>query len=99
MKQAKQMQEKLQEAQEKAAEASVEGSAGAGLVKVVMNGRHEVSRVSLAPTLLNEELSVIEDLLCAGVNDAVRKIDSANKESLSGVAGGLNLPPGFKLPF
>ncbi len=99
MKQAKQMQEKLQAAQQKAAEATVEGISGAGLVTVTMNGKHEVARVALDPSLLTEDIGVIEDLLAAATNDATRKIESLNKDSLSGLASGLNLPDGFKLPF
>lgn len=97
--QAKQMQEKLQEAQNQAAAATVEGSAGAGLVKITMNGKHEVLGVELDPSLLREDKAVIEDLIAACMNDAARKIDKISSESLGGIAGGFKLPEGFKLPF
>jgi DNA-binding YbaB/EbfC family protein len=99
MKQAQTMQAELQKAQEELAKAEVRGEAGAGLVCVVMNGRHDVKRVSIDDAVLKEDKEVLEDLLAAAVNDAVRKIESRNKEAMSGLASGLNLPPGFKLPF
>ena len=99
MKQAKQMQEKLQAAQETAAKAVVEGVAGAGLVRVEMTGRYQVNNVKIDETLLSEEISVIEDLLAAAVNSAVAKVAEASKGSLSDLAGGITLPDGFKMPF
>lgn len=99
MKQAQKMQENLQKAQEELANMEVSGEAGAGLVKVVMTGRHDVRRVSIDPSLLEEDREMLEDLLAAAVNDAVRKVEQATQERMAGLAGGLNLPPGMKLPF
>ena len=99
MKQAQTMQEELQKAQDELAKTEVSGEAGAGMVSVVMNGRHDVLRVAIDDSVLAEDKVVLEDLLAAAVNDAVRKVEARNKESMSGLASGLNLPPGFKLPF
>ena len=99
MKQAQTMQEELQKAQDELAKTEVSGEAGAGMVSVVMNGRHDVLRVAIDDSVLAEDKVVLEDLLAAAVNDAVRKGEARNKESMSGLASGLNLPPGFKLPF
>jgi len=99
MKQAQQMQEDLQRMQEEAAKAEVTGESGAGLVQVVMNGRHDVRKVTIAPELLSEEKGLLEDLLAAAVNDAVRKIDAQTQEKMSSLTSGFNLPPGFKMPF
>ena len=99
MKQASKMQEKMQSMQEQAANAEVSGEAGAGLVKVVMTGRHDVRSVTIDPSLLDESKEFLEDLLAAAVNDAVRKVEEKNKDSMSSLAGGVNLPPGFKFPF
>lgn len=99
MKQAKLMQEQMQKAQEEQLKERTEGESGAGLVKVVMNGKHDVVSVSLDDGLMGEEKAVIEDLLAAAVNDAVRKVDEKNKSALSGMAGGMKMPDGFKFPF
>jgi DNA-binding YbaB/EbfC family protein len=99
MKQAQQMQAEMQKAQEQLAAAEVVGEAGAGLVRVIMNGRHDVRRVQIDDSVLDEEKTVLEDLLAAAVNDAVRKVEAHNREAMSGLAAGVNLPPGFKLPF
>lgn len=99
MKQAQQMQEKMGKLQEEAANAEVIGESGAGLVKVVMTGRHDVKNVSIDPSLLTEEKEFLEDLLAAAVNDAVRKVEIKTHESLSSMTGGIDLPPGFKMPF
>lgn len=99
MKQVQQMQEQMQKAQEEIARQEVTGESGAGLVKVTMNGRHETRKVELDSSLLGEDKEVLEDLIAAAVNDAVRKVGEANKSKISGFASGLNLPPGFKLPF
>ncbi|MDD3448806.1 MAG: YbaB/EbfC family nucleoid-associated protein [Gammaproteobacteria bacterium] len=99
MKQAQKMQENLQKAQEELANLEVGGEAGAGLVKVVMTGRHDVRRVSIDPSLLEEDREMLEDLLAAAVNDAVRKVEQVTQERMAGVAGGMGLPPGMKLPF
>ena len=99
MKQAKLMQEQFQKAQEEQLKIKTEGESGAGLVRITMNGKHDVLNVSLDDALLGEDKAVIEDLLTAAVNDAVRKIEEKNKDSLSGMAGGMKMPDGFKFPF
>ncbi|HMM77619.1 MAG TPA: YbaB/EbfC family nucleoid-associated protein [Gammaproteobacteria bacterium] len=99
MKQAQRMQEEMQRAQEQIAAMEVTGEAGAGLVKVTINGRHDVKAVQIAPELMSEEVSMLEDLLAAAVNDANRKAERLSKEKLAGVTAGLELPPGMKLPF
>ncbi|MEO0998620.1 MAG: YbaB/EbfC family nucleoid-associated protein [Pseudomonadota bacterium] len=99
MKQAKQMQEAMQEAQEKLAELEVTGEAGGGMVKVVMTGRHQVRRVSIDDSLIGDDREMLEDLLAAATNDAVRRVTETTEKQFSGLAGGLNLPPGMKLPF
>ncbi len=99
MKQAQQMQADMQQAQEDLAKAEVTGESGAGLVTVVMTGRHDVKRVTIDPSVLNEEKSVLEDLLAAAVNDAVRRVEAHNRDAMSGLAAGLNFPAGFKMPF
>jgi DNA-binding YbaB/EbfC family protein len=99
MKQAQQMQEQMQQAQAKLADAEVTGESGAGLVKVVMTGRHDVKRVSIDASLLSEDKEILEDLLAAAVNDAVRRVEESSKDLLSGLTKGLNIPPGFKMPF
>ncbi|MDN3649795.1 YbaB/EbfC family nucleoid-associated protein [Reinekea marina] len=99
MKQAQQMQEKMQAMQEEVANTEVTGESGAGLVKIIMTGRHDVKSVSLDDSLMSEDKDLLEDLLAAAVNDAVRKVETVSKEKMSSVAGGLNLPPGMNLPF
>ena len=93
MKQAQQMQESLQKAQEAIASMEVTGESGAGLVKVTMTGRHDVKRVQIDPSLMQDDKGMLEDLLAAAVNDAVRK------EKLAGATAGMQLPPGMKMPF
>jgi len=99
MKQAQEMQEKMKQAQEGLQQAEVTGEAGAGMVKVTMNGRHDVKRVEIDPDLLTEDKEMLEDLLAAAVNDAVRRVEAKNQEQLSSMAAGLGLPDGFKMPF
>ena len=99
MKQAQKMQEDMQKAQEELANMEVEGQAGGGMVKVVMNGRHEIRRVSLDDSLMEDDKEMIEDLLAAAVNDAVRRVEQETQEKMSGVTAGMNLPGGLKLPF
>jgi len=99
MKQAQKMQENMQKMQEELANAEVEGNAGAGMVKVIMTGRHDVKKVEIDPSLLTEDKSLLEDLLAAAVNDAVRRVEETNKSKLSDLTGGLQMPPGFKMPF
>lgn len=99
MKQAQLMQENLKKAQEKLAEMEVEGVSGAGLVKVTMTGKHDVRRVSIDTSLMSDDKEMLEDLIAAAVNDAVRKIDTVTQEKMSSVTAGMPLPPGMKLPF
>jgi nucleoid-associated protein EbfC len=99
MKQAQQMQENLKKAQDEIAVMEVEGQSGAGMVKVVMTGRHDVKRVTIDPSLLGDDKDMLEDLVAAAVNDAVRRVEAATQERMAGVAGGLPLPPGVKFPF
>jgi DNA-binding YbaB/EbfC family protein len=98
MKQAQQMQEQMQKAQQQQASVEVQGESGAGMVKVLMTGRHDVRRVSIDDSLLKEDKEVLEDLLAAAVNDAVRKVEVSNRDAMSGLAGGMDLS-GFKMPF
>jgi nucleoid-associated protein EbfC len=99
MRQAQKMQEQLQKAQEDLAKAEVTGESGAGLVKVTMNGRHDVKKVELDPSLLQEDKEILEDLIAAAINDAVRRIETKNRDSMSGITAGMGMPPGFKMPF
>ena len=99
MKQAQQMQDNMQKAQEELARTEVEGQSGAGMVKVVMTCRHDVKRVTVDPSLLTEDKDMLEDLLAAAINDAVRRVESTTQEKMSGLTTGLPMPPGFKLPF
>ncbi len=99
MKQAQKMQEDLQKAQEEIAKAEVTGESGAGMVKVTMNGRHDVSKVDIDPSLMEEDREVLEDLMAAAVNDAVRRVEEYQKEKMSGMTQGMGMPPGFKMPF
>ena len=99
MKQAQEMQEKMQEAQAKQAKAEVEGQSGAGLVKVIINGQHDVKKVDIDASLMSEDKELLEDLIAAALNDANRKIEEKNKESMSQMGAGMDLPPGFKMPF
>ncbi|HAP53834.1 MAG TPA: YbaB/EbfC family nucleoid-associated protein, partial [Marinobacter adhaerens] len=98
MKKAQKMQEEMQKAQEEIAKAEVTGEAGAGLVKVTMNGRHDVRKVDIDSSLMTEEKDILEDLLAAAVNDAVRRVEENQKEKMSGMMSGMGLPPGFKMP-
>ena len=98
MKQAQMMQENMKKAQEQLAQMEIEGQSGAGLVKVLMTCAHEVRRVSIDPSVLDDR-EMLEDLVAAAVNDAVRRGEELSKEKMAGFTAGLNLPPGFKLPF
>ena len=99
MKQAQKMQEDMQKAQQEIANMEVEGKAGGGMVTVIMNGRHELRGVTIDESLMKDDKDMIEDLVAAAVNDAVRKIEQESSEKMSGVTSGLNLPAGMKLPF
>ena len=99
MKQAQQMQENLKKAQDELATIEVEGQSGAGMVKVVMTCKHDVKRVTVDPSLLSEDKDMLEDLLAAAINDAVRRVETTTQERMAGLTTGLPMPPGFKLPF
>ena len=99
MRKAQQMQEDMKKAQEEIANMEVEGQSGGGMVKVLMNGRHELRKVELDDSLMSDDKEMIEDLVAAAVNDAVRKIEQKSSERMSGVTAGLDLPGGMKLPF
>ena len=99
MKKAQEMQQNLQKAQAELANKEVTGEAGGGMVSVVMRGTHEVNRVKIDPELVGEDLEMLEDLIAAAINDAVQKVARSNQEAMQEMTAGLNLPPGFKLPF
>lgn len=99
MKQAQQMQENMRKMQEQLASVEVEGQAGAGLVKVVMTCKHDVKRVTIDPSLLADDKEMLEDLVAAAMNDAVRRVESTVQEKMAGFTAGLGLPPGMNLPF
>lgn len=99
MKKAQEMQENLQKAQAELANKEVTGEAGGGMVKVVMRGTHEVNRVTIDPALIDDDVEMLEDLIAAAVNDAVHKVAKSNQDAMQEMTAGLNLPPGFKLPF
>ncbi len=98
MKQAQQMQENMKKAQEQLALVEVEGQSGAGMVKVLMTCAHDVRRVSIDPAVMDDR-EMLEDLVAAAVNDAMRRAEQLSQERMSGFTAGLNLPPGMKLPF
>lgn len=99
MKQAQQMQERMQKNQEELAKTEVVGEAGAGLVKVTMTCSHAVRRVDIDASLMEDDKEMIEDLVAAAFNDGVRRVQETTKEKMAGVTGGMPLPPGFKMPF
>ncbi|MCC5824934.1 YbaB/EbfC family nucleoid-associated protein [Alkalimonas sp.] len=99
MKQAQAMQEKMQKVQQEIANMEVTGESGAGMVKVTMTGSHQVKRVHLDDSLMADDKEMLEDLVAAAINDAVRRVEETNREMMAQVAGGMQLPPGFKMPF
>ena len=99
MKQAQAMQDNMKKAQEALALVEVEGQSGAGLVKVVMTCKNDVKRVTIDPSLLGDDKDMLEDLVAAAFNDAVRKAEATSAEKMSGLTAGMALPPGFKMPF
>jgi len=99
MKQAQAMQDNMKKMQEEVASMEVEGQAGGGMVKVTMTGRHDIKRVHIDDSLMGDDKDMLEDLIAAAVNDAVRQVEKNTSEKMSGIAGGMDLPPGFKLPF
>lgn len=99
MKQAQQMQENMKAMQEKLATIEIEGQAGAGLVKVTMTCRHDVKRIDIDSSLFDDDKEMLEDLVAAAVNDAVRKVETATQEHMASVTSSLGLPAGMKFPF
>ncbi len=99
MKQAQMMQENMRKMQENLASIEVEGQSGAGMVKVTMTCRHDVKRVSIDNSLIGDDKEMLEDLVAAAFNDAVRKVETTTQEKMSALTSGMGLPPGFKLPF
>ncbi len=97
--QAREMQEKMSKLQEEAAAVEVTGESGGGLVKVRMTGRHDVKNVTIDASLLTEEKQILEDLIAAAMNDAVRRAENKQQEKMSEITAGIPLPPGFKFPF
>jgi hypothetical protein len=99
MKQAQQLQANVQKAQAEIAAMQVTGESGGGMVKVTINGRHEALRVQIDPSMPLDDREMIEDLVAAAFNDAVHRLETVSQEKMSGLMGGMNLPPGLKLPF
>ena len=99
MKQAQMMQDNMRKMQEQFASMEVEGQSGAGMVKVSMTCKHDVKRIHIDPSLIGDDKEMLEDLVAAAVNDAVRKVEATVQEKMAGITGGLGLPPGMKLPF
>jgi len=99
MKQAQQMQDNMIKAQEELANVEVEGQSGAGMVKIVMNCHHLVRRISIDQSVIDDDKEMLEDLIAAAFNDALRKAEQTSQEKMAGFTAGLNLPPGMKLPF
>ncbi len=99
MKQAQQMQENMKKAQDSLADIIVDGESGGGMVKISMSCRHDVKRVTIDPSLLGEDKDMLEDLVAAAFNDALRKAEATTQEKMSGVTAGMPMPPGMKFPF
>jgi DNA-binding YbaB/EbfC family protein len=99
MKQAQQMQENMKRAQDELAQLEVEGQSGAGLVKVMMTCKHDVKRVAIDPSLLTDDKDMLEDLVAAAFNDAVRRAEEVSAEKMGKLTAGLPLPSGMKFPF
>ena len=99
MKQAQKMQEQMAKAQEEIAKMEVTGESGAGLVKVVMTGNHNVRRVEIDPSLMEDDKEMLEDLIAAAINDAARRVEETNAEKMGALTGGMKMPPGMKMPF
>jgi len=99
MKQAQAMQANMQKAQAELGTIEVTGESGGAMVKVTMTGRHEVKRVQIEPSIANEDREMLEDLIAAAINDAVHKVEVRVQQHMASVMGGMQLPPGFKMPF
>ena len=99
MRQAQQMQETMQKAQAELADLEITGESGAGMVKIVLNGKHEAKSITIEPKLFDQDKDMLEDLVLAAINDAVHKLAARSQEKYAGLMSGMNLPPGMKLPF
>lgn len=99
MRQAQKMQENLKKAQDELGQLEVTGESGGGMVKVTMSCKHDVRRVAIDPGLLDDDKDMLEDLVAAAINDACRKVEKTTQEKMSGLTGGMDLPPGINLPF
>jgi nucleoid-associated protein EbfC len=99
MKQAQALQANMQKAQAEIAAMEVVGESGGGMVKITMNGKHEARRVQFDPSMPLDDREMIEDLVAAAINDAAQRVEAATQQRMSSVMGGMNLPPGFKMPF
>jgi DNA-binding YbaB/EbfC family protein len=99
MKQAQKMQDDMAKAQTEIANIEVTGESGAGLVKIVMTGNHNVRQVNIDPSLMSDDKEMLEDLIAAAINDAARRVEETNKDKMAAVTGGMQLPPGMKMPF
>ncbi len=99
MKQAQQLQANMQKAQAEIAALEVTGESGGGMVKVTISGRHEAKRVQIEPALMGDDREMLEDLIAAAMNDAVHKLEAASQARMASLMGGMQLPPGMKLPF
>ena len=99
MKKAQEMQENMQKMQAEIANTEVTGESGAGLVKITLLGNHNVRKVEIDDSLMEDDKEMLEDLIAAAMNDAVRRVEEVNKSKMSGLTGGMDLPPGFKMPF
>lgn len=99
MQQAQKMQQKMKDAQEQIQNLEVTGTAGAGMVEVTMTGRHDVRRIKIDPSLQQDDIEMLEDLIAAAVNDAVRRVEEATQEKMASVTGGMQMPPGFDMKF
>jgi DNA-binding YbaB/EbfC family protein len=99
MKQAEALQRNMQKAQEEIARLEVTGESGGGMVKVTMTGKHEVRRVQIEPAVIGDDREMLEDLVAAAINDAVRRVESESQQRMSAAMAGMRLPPGMKMPF
>ena len=99
MKQAQMMQENMKKMQDQLASVEVEGQSGGGMVKVIITCRHDVKRVSIDPSLVGDDKDMLEDLVAAAMNDAVRKVEATTQEKMGSMTAGMGLPAGFKMPF
>jgi DNA-binding YbaB/EbfC family protein len=99
MKQAQALQENMQKAQAEIAQMQITGESGGGMVKVTISGKHEVSRVQIEPAVISEDREMLEDLIAAAMNDAVHRLEAASQAKIASLMGGLQLPPGMKMPF